>query len=419
VSGPPLQIAIVGSGPAGAYAAELLAREAPGTSNGGARIDVIDRLPTPFGLVRAGVAADHQNTKAIQRVLERALTRPGIEFWGNVEIGREVSLSELRTLYDAVVIATGTALDRPLSIPGATLPGVIGSRAFAYWLNAHPDAPELGPLMKEARHIVIIGHGNVAIDMARMLAKRGDELARSDLDPAIEAVLAAAPMASIDLVGRRGPGDAQFTPVELAELGTLAAAHPLVRPQDLDLDASPANSAILEILKGFASLPPDSRPLPLRFHFNAPPLAIEGVRRVARVRFAGLDRPADLVISCIGYVGHPLDDLAPIGGSFPNEEGRIAPGLYVVGWAKRGPSGTIATNRADSHQVARRLLAEVTPAGREGGEGLARCLAARGGRRIDWAAWRRIDAAETARATGGRPRHKFNRLEDLLAAAQG
>src|SRR5258707_15527775 len=217
----PLTVAIIGSGPAGCYAAEQLARLAPA-----AEIDVIDRLPTPYGLVRAGVAPDHQGTKSVERVLERALTRPGVAFHGAIEIGRDLGLDELRALYDAVILATGAPGDRRLGIPGEELPGVHGSGAFTRWINGHPDDADRAVDLDRVRSVVVIGHGNVAIDVARVLAKSREEMARSDLAPFIEAAIARAPLAEIHLVGRRGAAEASFTAVELGEMGRLPPPPP-------------------------------------------------------------------------------------------------------------------------------------------------------------------------------------------------
>lgn len=422
---PTLQVAIVGSGPAGCYLAERLVREAPGC-----RIDIIDRLPSPYGLVRAGVAPDHQSTKAITRIFDRVLTRAGVAFWGNVEIGRDIGLDALRGLYDAVVIATGAPEDRRLGVPGEDLPGVTGSGAFVGWYNSHPDHAAAPADLAGVRSAVLIGNGNVALDVARILAKIPAELAQSDIAPDVERALAAAPLAAIHIVGRRGPAETGFSPQELGELGDLARARPIVHAGDLPPRDGASNPTILGLLHDYAARPAAGKPLAIHFHFHARPIGFTGTGRVETARFirqeqagAGLvdgDRtlvlPADLVVTCIGYRPVPCGTLAPESGVFANADGRIAPGLYVVGWAKRGPSGTIATNRAKSHAVAQRLAAEVTPADRPGGEALAALLAARGTRRIDYAAWLRIDAAERVRARPGRPREKLRDRDALLAS---
>jgi hypothetical protein len=412
-----LQVAIVGSGPAGCYLAERLVREAPGC-----RIDIIDRLPTPYGLVRAGVAPDHQSTKAVARIFDRVLTREGVAFWGNVEIGRDIALDALRRLYDAVIIATGAPQDRRLGVPGEDLPGIIGSAAFVGWYNSHPDHPASVPDFSAVRSVILIGNGNVALDVARILAKTPAELAQSDMAPEVAAALAAMPLEAIHIVGRRGAEHAGFALHELGELGALARAQPLVEAADLPPGDSAPNPAVIAQLHEFASREATIKPLAIRFHFHARPAGFGGVDHVETARFV---RPngsafalhADLVVTCIGYRPLPCCTLVPEDGVFANSEGRIAAGLYVVGWAKRGPSGTIATNRAEAHEIAQRIVADISPAGRQGGEALAARLAESGVRPVDYAGWLRIDAAERAHAEAGRPRRKFASRADLLAGA--
>ncbi|HET8727787.1 MAG TPA: ferredoxin-NADP reductase, partial [Alphaproteobacteria bacterium] len=238
-------------------------------------------------------------------------------------------------------------------------------------------------------------------------------------DPEVEAALASAPLAGIHIVGRRGPGDTGFSPNELAELGTLARAEPVVDAADLP----PGDGPALAVLRDFAARAPAGKPVPIRFHFHATAQAFLGTDRVEAVRFAraggAFTLPADLVVTCIGYGASGCCELAASGGVFDNVDGRIADGLYVVGWAKRGPSGTIAANRAESHDVAKRILGEATEGGREGASGLARLLSERGAKAVDSLGWKRIDAAEFARAGDGRIRRKFTRLDELLAASEG
>lgn len=402
-------IAIIGSGPAGCYLADHLLRLAPD-----ARIDVLERLPVPFGLVRYGVAPDHQGTKAVVRVLDRVLGRDRVGFFGNLEVGRDVRLDELRSLYDAVVLATGAPRDRRLGIPGEDLPGVVGSGAFVGWYNGHPDhAP---PPLRSVRSAVVVGNGNVAIDVARILAKSPAEMAGSDLAPQVLELLAAQPIETIHVVGRRGPAEAKFTQHELAELGTLARA----RPRVADPSAIAGDTPIVEVLRGFAA---DTReaPVTIVFHFGLAPVAFLGSHGLEGVRFARADGTAQeiaaqLAVTCIGYQSVACCSAAPVAGAFPNHDGRIDEGLYVTGWAKRGPSGTIPTNRTEAQQVAQKVAAEALDHGRPGGEGLAALLAERGVRRIDHASWRRIDAAEQAGAASDRCRRKFDTVAAMLEA---
>ncbi|MBP5856313.1 FAD-dependent oxidoreductase [Marivibrio halodurans] len=426
-----LKIAIVGSGPAGCYVAERLGRKAKGA----VEVDLFDRLPTPFGLVRSGVAPDHQTTKAANRVMAKALEKPEVRFLGNVAIGRDLSLDDLRAAYDAVVLATGAASDRPMGVPGEDLPGVIGSGRFTRWYNDHPDAAADVPDLSTVRRVVVVGNGNVAIDVARLFSKTPAELEGSDLSPEASRALAEAPVEEIVIVGRRDALNAKFTPTEIGELGTLENAAVRVRAGDVASDGEGAlNSQAYEILKGYAG-ETRSAPITIRFAFHLEPAAVVAGAdgRVAAMRFhrtevrdgkamatrETVDLPADLVVSCIGYVSEDCGAVPTTGGRLANEGGLIEPGLYVVGWAKRGPSGTIGTNRPEAHGVADRILDEVSAGDRPGRAAIIPRLEEAGHVTVDFAAWGRIDAAESARAGDGRVRHKFAALEDLLAAARG
>jgi ferredoxin--NADP+ reductase len=421
-----LKIAIVGSGPSGCYVAERLVRQ----GKGAVEVDVFDRLPTPFGLIRGGVAPDHQGTKGVARVLSRALERDEVRFFGNVEIGLDLRLADLRSMYDAVVLATGAPKDRRLGIPGENLGGVHGSWAFVGWYNGHPDHAGLDVALDRVRSAVVIGNGNVAIDVARVLARAGVEMDRSDIDPAVEAAMALAPLERILIAGRRGPAEVSFTPAELAELGRLQRARPLVAADEIAA-AGDCEHPCLAILREFAERPPGDAPVTIELGFGLRPEAFvdDGEGWVAAVRFRctrrqdgdfvdtdeTIDVPAQLVVTCIGYESVACDGLAPAAGLFTNEDGRIDDGLYVVGWAKRGPSGTIPTNRPESHALADRILAEVAPADKPGRTAVQSALD--GKVVVDLDGWKRIDAAETGQAAEGRVRRKLTRIDDLLAAA--
>ncbi|MBB4286888.1 FAD-dependent oxidoreductase [Roseospira goensis] len=434
----PATVCIVGAGPAGLYAADALIRKRPD-----ARIDMLDRLPTPFGLVRAGVAPDHQGTKAIVRQFARTLGRPGVRFLGHVAVGRDVTLAELRDAYDAVILATGAPEDRRLGIPGEDLAGVYGSGAFVGWYNGHPDHAGLAPRLT-GPGVAVVGNGNVALDIARVLAKTPAEMTGADLTADAARTIAAAPLTDIHILGRRGPLEASFTPAELAEMGTLTRAVPVVDPAALPDAAGawddPKEQALkdktLEILRGLAARPAASAaPVRVHFHFRVAPLAVLGADgavtglRLARTRVEDgravvteetTDLPVATVVSAIGYrcaalAGAPLDDR----GVVANTDGTVAPGLFVVGWSKRGPSGVIPTNRADSMAVAGRVLAwlDAQAAGKPGPDALDRLLVARGVRAVSREDWDRLDAAEVARgAAAGRPREKFTSVAAMLAA---
>jgi ferredoxin--NADP+ reductase len=411
---------VVGSGPSGLYCAEKLVRDDPS-----AEVDVIERWPVPFGLVRSGVAADHQVTKAVTRVLERPLGSGRIAFLGNVELGRDVALDELSRLYDAVILATGAPADRRLDVPGEALPGVVPSGAFVAWANGVPGAPP--PPLDHARNVIVIGNGNVALDVVRLLAKTAAEFDGSDLDPAVAAALAAAPVERIRVIGRRGPAEVAFSQPELAEIARVERARPHVDARDVP-PGDDAEEPACAVLRAWSDVEAGDGGIAIDFRFGLAPERILGRERVEAVQFRRMAAeggtwrpteateflPADLVVTCIGYAV----DAAPVplaDGRIANQDGRVADGVYVAGWAKRGPSGTIATNRAEAHAVATRVLAETGEGGGGGGTGLRALLSTRGVAPIDWARWRAIDAAERARAPAGRVRRKFTALAEMLA----
>ncbi|SMF17302.1 ferredoxin--NADP+ reductase [Tistlia consotensis] len=432
----PLSVAIVGSGPSGFYAAEALLK------GGDVAIDLIERLPTPFGLVRGGVAPDHQSTKQVVRAFERTARDKAVAYFGHVEIGRDLSMDELCGLYDAVVLAVGAPADRPLGIPGEELPGVVGSAAFVGWYNGHPDFARVDPPLSTER-AVVIGNGNVALDVARVLVKTPQEMAASDIAEEAEAAISAAPLREVVLLGRRGPVEARFTLKELREMGTLAAAAVALDPAQLPA-AAPAGlperkrrlaERNLEILRGLAAAAA-ARPKRVRFEFYARPVAVLGARRVEGLRWERTelrdgrvvgtgqlhDLPCGLIVPAIGYrskriPGVPFDAGR---GRLRNRDGRIAEGLYCVGWCKRGPSGVIGSNKQDGDLAAETIRRELGPrvaggGGKPGRPGLQRLLSARGVRWVDYPAWQAIDAAERAAAAEGAPRRKFVSIDDMLA----
>jgi hypothetical protein len=404
-------IAIIGSGPAGCYLTEHLLRLVPD-----AAIDVLEKLPVPFGLIRYGVAPDHQSTKGVARVLDRVLGRERVSFFGNVEVGRDVRLEELRKLYDAVVLATGAEHDRRLGIAGEDLPGVMGSGAFVGWYNGHPQ--QQAPTVRDVQSAVVIGNGNVALDVARVLAKGAEELGGSDVSPEVMYWLTAQPLRDIHIVGRRDAEEAKFSHHELAELGTLQRAKPALGNSSLAGD-----SAVITTLRSFAESAERDTPVTIHFHFNLTPVAFFGSRQLSKVQFRcatgeNVELPAQLAVTCIGYETVACCSALPIGGVFANQDGKVEERLFVVGWAKRGPSGTIPTNRAEAQQVAAKIAQELTDGQRAGGHGLRRLLERRRVIWVDHADWRRLDAAEIARASGGRCREKFCSLDQMLEVAQ-
>lgn len=426
--------AIVGSGPAGFYTAEALAK----TYGDGATIDIIDKLPVPYGLIRFGVAPDHQSIKAVSRRYDQVADTEHVRFVGNVAIGDAVSVEELVGLYDAVVLATGAPNDRKLGIDGEDLANVYGSAAFVGWYNGHPDFAGLAPSL-DGEHAVVIGNGNVALDVARILSKSEAEFTGSDIVGHALDALRASTIDTITILGRRGPHQIAMTPKELGELAHLELAHPEVDAGDfppLDEDQALEDRGLAKsvgLLRDFVALDPAGKPKRIVFDFFAKPLRIEGDGRAEAVvvertrledgRAVGTGEeyrvPADLVVSCIGYAspqipGVPYDHK---GGKFLNDHGQIANGLYVVGWARRGPSGTIGTNRPDGYEVAEQITAALPPGsdgGKEGGAALDRLLCERDVQATTYAHWRQIEAAEVAAARPGSPREKFVRHGDWL-----
>jgi ferredoxin--NADP+ reductase len=404
-------VAVIGAGPSGLYLVDQLLRAAPDVE-----VDILERLPTPLGLVRSGVAPDHQSTKGVARLLDRVLCRERVRFWGNVVVGVDVSLAALLDSYDAVVLATGASVDRRLGIPGEDLPVVYGSGKFVGWYNNHPDRTGLRP--PSARHAVIIGAGNVAIDVARLLAKRGEELVGSDLAPDVEAHLAAQPIESITIVARGAAAAARFTPLELAELGELHHARTAV----FDPDGIAGEGPMVDVLRDLNRADRPPAPIALNLMFGLTPKAVVDeagghVLRVADREGVSQDLPADLIVTCIGYQTADVCSQPATGGVFKNDDGLVADRLYAVGWCKRGPSGTIPTNRTEAATVAQRIAAETIDGGRDGSAALRGLLAAKGAQVVDYAAWRRIDEQEQARAGPQRVRHKYAEINDMILAA--
>nr|NUR36913.1 FAD-dependent oxidoreductase [Sphingomonas sp.] len=425
--------AVVGSGPAGFYTAEALER-AYGEN---ARIDILDRYPVPYGLIRFGVAPDHQSLKAVSKRYDKVAESAGVDFIGNVTVGRDVSVAELLDLYDAVILAVGAPHDRKLGIPGEDLPGVIGSAEFVGWYNGHPDFADLDPPLGGPQ-AAVIGNGNVALDCARILSKTRHEFEGSDIVGHALDALDNSAINTITILGRRGPHQIAMTPKELGELGHLEDAVPVVDstdfpPIEADETLEPGLRKSVSLLRGFAELKP-VKAKRMIFDFFARPVAIEGDGKIERIivertildergsaRGTGesYEVPASLVVTAIGYSSSPIADVPFEGGKFVNEGGRIADRLYAVGWARRGPTGTIGTNRPDGYEVADQVAAAMAPGSagqRAGAEGLKRLLQERGVMPTDYDDWRKIEETETGRARPGSPREKFVRVEDWLAA---
>ena len=421
--------AIVGSGPAGFYTAEAL-EKAYGDQ---ARVDILDRYPVPYGLIRFGVAPDHQSLKAVSKRYDKTAESAGVDFIGNVTIGRDVSVAELLELYDAVILATGAPHDRKLGIPGEDLPGVVGSAEFVGWYNGHPDFADLDPFLAGTQ-VAVVGNGNVALDCARILSKTRHEFEGSDIVGHALDALDASAIRTVTILGRRGPHQIAMTPKELGELAHLEAAVPVVEqadfpPVEADEALEPGLRKSVTLLRGFADLEANKAKT-IVFDFFAKPLAIEGDGKVERIilektvldekgaaRGTGetYEVPASLIVTAIGYSTSPIPDVPFEGGKFVNEGGRIADRLYAVGWARRGPTGTIGTNRPDGYEVADQIAAAM-PSGstgnKQGALGLKALLEGRDVMPTDYDDWRRIEESETDRARPGSPREKYVRPSD-------
>ncbi len=425
-------IAIVGSGPAGYYTAEAALKQ----WGEDVRVDIFDTLPVPFGLIRTGVAPDHQSIKGVSRRYETTALSVNVRFVGNVTIGKDITIAELQDLYDAVVLATGAPNDKKLGLPGEELPNVFGSASFVGWYNGHPHFAELDPALSHDT-AVIIGNGNVALDVARILAKSQEEFEGSDIVAHALTALDASQIRRIVILGRRGPHQIAMTPKELGELGKLARACPRVDAGDLpdeveDAALDPGQRKSVGHLRAFAAAEPCAdHDVAIEFDFFASPKAILGSERVEDVevertrlengKAVGTGEtyriPAGLVVACIGYQTSkipdvPYDDKA---GHFSNEEGRIAPGLYCVGWARRGPTGTIGTNRPDGFAIVEKIAEDIGEgSGKAGRPGFDALADSRGVDYVKFTDWQKINEAEIANAREGAPREKFVAVEHMI-----
>lgn len=429
-----INVAVIGSGPSGFYTVEALKKTGQDV-----RVDMIERLPTPFGLIRGGVAPDHQTTKKVARVYEKTAQADGVGYFGNVEVGRDVSLEELKDMYDAIVLAVGAPRDRKLGIPGEDKTGVFGSADFVGWYNGHPDFTELKPDLS-TETVVVIGNGNVAIDAARVLVKTEAEMAETDIAEHAAAAIRASAIKDVYMVGRRGPIEAKFTNVELREMGKLENSVPVVDagvlPDSVEGEWSDRDQRLKErnlaTMKEFLEIDPAGKEKRVHFSFYAKPVEIlggetvEGIRmertRVEDGRSVGtgefFDIACGLVIPAIGYYsepfpGVPFDDAK---GIVVHEDGRVGDGIYAVGWIKRGPTGVIGSNKPDGETAATQILEDISGGSKPGHEALAALLADRNVRVVDYSDWKKIDAAEASSARSGAPRRKFVTIDDMVKA---
>ena len=429
-----VSVAIVGSGPAGFYTADALINSGDDVS-----VDFIDRLPTPFGLIRGGVAPDHQTTKNVARKYEKTALMEPVRYYGNVEVGRDVSLAELREIYDAVVLAIGAPRDRLMNIPGEDKTGVFGSADFVGWYNGHPDFRDLNPDLNVST-AAVIGVGNVAIDVARLLVRTEEELANADIPIHAEKAILESPIDDVYIFGRRGPVEAKFTNVELREMGKLEQSVPVLDAGQLpegvgelsDRDKR-LKERNLETFREFATRKPDEKPKRVHFRFYASPTEVLGGDRVEGLRLERtkvedgravgtgefFDIECGLVVPSIGYRSDPLEG-APFDekqGIVPNDDGRVDEGLYAVGWIKRGPTGVISSNRPDGVTVAEYIHDDFGAGAKNakpGREAFEKLLKERSIRSVSYADWKKIEAAEIKNARGEHPREKFVTIEEML-----
>lgn len=443
-----MRVAIVGSGPAGFYAAEALL-----TASLKVKVDMFDHLPAPFGLVRYGVAPDHLKIKNVIKIYEKIALHPEFFFLGNVTVGKDISVEDLRRFYDAVIFACGAQTDRRLGIPGEDIKGSYTATEFVAWYNGHPAYRERQfDLSQETA--VVVGQGNVAMDVARILCKTPQELKNTDMTAYALEALAQSKIKIVHLIGRRGPVQAAFTPAEMKEMGELLDCDPIVDPKDLELnpesqkELEDKSAAIrkknLEILKDYAKRPASVKSRKFIVHFFKGPKELKGNVRVEKVILeknkltgpAGAQHavgigvseeiPCGIFFRSVGYrgvaiPGVPFDEKK---GIFPNVEGRITnqgkvvPGLYAAGWIKRGPSGVIGTNKADSEETVKNLLSDtlsLPSCPQPDTQAVLIFLKSKNIRVVSFADWKKIDAAEIARGKIlGKPREKFVKVEEML-----
>jgi ferredoxin--NADP+ reductase len=431
-----LEVAVVGSGPAGIYTAEALIKQVAALAPAGTvRVDVLDRLPTPYGLVRYGVAPDHPSIRSIAGYLRGVLEHPDVRFLGGVHLGDDVTRDDLLASYDAVVYATGAMRDRRMGIPGEDLPGSYAATDFVNWYCGHPDSPA-GAFTLDADSVAVVGVGNVAVDVARILVKDPAALRATDVPQPVLEALTASKVREVHMIGRRGPAQAKFTTKELRELGELAGVDIEVRAGELDLDAfDPTGQSTqlaesdrrvrgnLAAMRDWAARPAGEGERRLVVRFWLRPVEVAGTDRVSGLtvertrldeegRFTGTGEletiPAQMVFRSVGYQSVPLPGV-PFDentATVPNAEGRVLgpdgtplPGEYVAGWLKRGPTGVVGTNKSDAAGTVRSLLADLSARGAGEGAGPARrpfteVLAERGIRPVSYVDWLRVEAAE-------------------------
>ncbi|MBI4062956.1 MAG: FAD-dependent oxidoreductase [Elusimicrobia bacterium] len=454
----PLRVAVVGSGPSGFYAAEALIRD----PNLTVQVDMYDRLPTPYGLVRGGVAPDHQKIKSVILVYEKVALTPGFRFFGNVKLGKDIQIEDLKRFYDQIVYAVGNESDRKLGVPGEDSAGSYSATSFVGWYNGHPDWRRMEFNLDQVERVAVVGVGNVAMDVTRILAEDPKHLEPTDIADYALAELRKSKVKEIYLLGRRGPAQAAFSPAEIQEIGGLESADLVINAQDIELDetsredlADPKNKKNVDYLNEVVKRGRGARAKKVRLRFLASPveviatagrvsaLKIEKNKLVkdekGRVACRGIGQfetlPVGLVLRSVGYrgipiAGVPFDEKA---GKILNDQGRVLDpasktprfGEYVVGWSKRGPSGLIGTNRADSVATVNLMKEDlkankVLSGNKENFETVPDLLKKKNIRFVTFQDWKQLDQAETGRGkTRGKIREKFTAIDDMLAVLNG
>jgi len=433
---PTYRIAIVGAGPAGYFSAQAL-QNSQGENRVFA-IDLFERLPTPWGLVRSGVAPDHPKIKTVAKVFEKIAGDPNFRLFGNVELGRDVSIEQLKENYDAVILATGSSVGRKLGIPGEDLAGSLSAADFVPWYNGHPDYAHWDvPL--NGKNAIVIGAGNVAMDCGRMLALDPKELDSTDTADHALAALHESAIRNVTIVGRRGPEHAAFTSPEIRELPKLENTDVLIVQTEIEsakervaeeLEGNKELRNNLEAMLEVSQTPVKNHERKLAINFLLTPLEIIGNKKVEAIRFARnevindkvsatteiIEMPCDLVISAIGYQVLQIPGVEIANGKVVNENGFVADNLYVVGWAKRGPSGVIGTNKSDSSDVVKLLLAKLPSAAKENSD-ISKII--KNQQVITQSGWQKINQAEVDQGEPvGKPRRKVTDWKDLLSLGQ-
>ena len=445
----PLRAAIVGSGPSGFYAAQALLK-----SETNVLVDIYDRLPVPYGLVRYGVAPDHAKIKNVTNVYKKTAEQAGFSFMGNVNVGKDISIDELKKFYDAILFACGAETDRKLGIPGEDLPGSYTATEFVAWYNGHPDYRDR-KFDLSGEVAVIVGQGNVAMDVCRILCKTVDELKGTDIAQHALDALAASKIKEIHMIGRRGPVQAAFTPVEIREFGELSDCDPVIDPKDLEVSEvsqaeldDPKNAQRrknFEIMKALSVKNSENKSKKFVVHFLKSPAELTGDGKLQKVileknelsgeagkqkaRGTGVkeELKCDILFRSVGYRGQPIEGVPfhEQWGIFPNNEGRITdgdkvvPGLYTAGWIKRGPSGVIGTNKPDSEETVANLLADLgklTPCEQPDTSAVLDFLSKKGVRVVSFDDWQKIDASEIERGQKiGKPREKYVSIDEMMS----